>query len=262
MLPLFLLAALITLAGGLSARFLTSAQDSVFLRVILILFIVAFGIAIFALSVLCAIYMIKRFYDGVAGREAYLSLNLPISVDGHICSKLISATVWSLLTFIVTFALIALFFFVAAGSRPFEALAEVYRELMAQITAAGLSAGQIAGMAVKIALAVLIQLPASYLMVYTAIAIGQQSTEKKLGSSIAAFAVISVIISMAHSLLMVGVLNYTTDSTYIDEQILMSYGPVKFANSMLIATAVVNLIEGAVFYIISSGMLKKRLNLS
>lgn len=262
MLPLFLLAALLSVLGGLSARFLNAVQDSMFLKIVFGMFIVIFVLAISLLALLCLIYMVQRFYETIAGREAYLTLNLPVSIDGHICSKLLTAMIWSILTMLVTIAVIAIFLLVAAGSKPFEMLSGAYFEIKAQIAMMGISSGEIALLLFEGIIMAVIQLAASYLLIYTAIAIGQQSTEKKLGSSIAAFAGISVITNIAGNLVTSGVTRYIGDYSQIFEFQNASFDLIKFTTPIFLSAIAFGIAQCVIYYFVSTRLLKSRLNLS
>lgn len=262
MLPLFLLAALLSVLGGLSARFLTSVQDSIFLKIVLGMFVAIFIIAIGLLALLCAIYMVQRFYETMAGREAYLTLNLPLSIDEHIGSKLLTAMMWSILTTLVTVAAIAIFILVSTGSKSFEMISGVYLELKAQIALMGVSGFEITVVLFEGLIMVLLQLAASYLMIYTAIAIGQQSSEKKLGSSIAAFAGISIITSLAGNLVTTGILRYVDRYDSLYELQSASFDLIKYSSPIFLSLIAFGIAQCVIYYLISSRLLKTRLNLS
>lgn len=261
MLPMFLLTALLSVLGGLSARFLNSGHDSVLLKIVFGMFIAIFAISIAFLALLCVIYMVQRFYETMAGREAYLTLNLPLSIDEHICSKLLTAMMWSMLTTLVTVAAIAIFLLVSAGSKPFEILSKAYFEIRAKIAMLGISDGDVALMMLEAAILTIIQLVVSYLTIYTAIAIGQQSSEKKLGSSIAAFAGISVLINLLGNLVTRAVVEYVGDYTQVFECQSMNIDIVKFTTPIFLSFLVYGLVLCAIFYFVSSRLFKTRLNL-
>lgn len=262
MLPLFLLAALLSVLGGLSARFLNAVQDSLFLKIVFGMFIAIFVLAISLMALLCLIYMVQRFYETIAGREAYLTLNLPVSIDGHICSKLLTAMIWSILTMFVTIAVIAIFLLVSAGSKPFEMLSMVYFEVKAKIAMMGIGNAEIALLMFEVIIMAVIQLMASYLIIYTSIAIGQQSTEKKLGSSIAAFAGISVITNIAGNLVTSGVARYVGDFSQIFECQNASFDLIKFTTPIFLSFIGFGIAQCLVYYFVSSWILKTKLNLS
>ena len=54
-----------------------------------------------ALAVVAVVLTITQFYNTVLGPEGYLTNTLPVSVDTIICSKLISTTIWLILSGVV-----------------------------------------------------------------------------------------------------------------------------------------------------------------
>ena len=264
MLPAFLLAALLSVLGGLSARFLDAVQNSVLLQIISVMFIALFVIVTVFLALLCFVYMVQRFYATMAGREAYLTLNLPLSMDEHICSKLLTSLIWSILTALVTAAAIAIFILVSGGAGPFKALSGGYRDFKAQIAALGMT-NKFTLFVFESIIMIIIQLLASYLLVYASVAIGQKSSEKKLGSTIGAFAGLSVITSMVGNL--VTTLFVKSASAY---DWAFNYGSefaeftdfIRLANSVFLYGIAFGILQCVVYYFVSSRLLKTKLNLN
>lgn len=61
-----------------------------------------FGIfVITAISLLTFVFVIIRFYQSTASKEAYLTFTLPVSVDTHLCGRLIVSTIFLIISFIV-----------------------------------------------------------------------------------------------------------------------------------------------------------------
>lgn len=54
-----------------------------------------------ALAVVAVVLTITQFYNTILGPEGYLTNTLPVSVDTIICSKMISATIWLILSGVV-----------------------------------------------------------------------------------------------------------------------------------------------------------------
>lgn len=54
-----------------------------------------------ALAVVAVVLTITQFYNTILGPEGYLTNTLPVSVDTIICSKLISTTIWLILSGVV-----------------------------------------------------------------------------------------------------------------------------------------------------------------
>ena len=56
-----------------------------------------FGLIV-ALGVTTIVMIITQFYHSVLGDQGYLTNTLPVSVDTILCSKMLSATVWIILS--------------------------------------------------------------------------------------------------------------------------------------------------------------------
>lgn len=92
---------LVLLCAALGARFsLTSFLDSKnnVLIVLGSLLAVAYSIAIAGLFIACLVLMAVRFYRNMMGDEGYLMFTLPVNVHQHIWSKLLTATIWVVLS--------------------------------------------------------------------------------------------------------------------------------------------------------------------
>lgn len=71
----------------------TLAQSSSFLL---------FGFAVFACYILATVISVFRFYKNLFTSEGYLSFALPVTTNQHIFAKLISATIYNLIVYILS----------------------------------------------------------------------------------------------------------------------------------------------------------------
>lgn len=62
------------------------------------IFVVLFFLAVIALAVVTLVVIVYRFYRSMLSQEGYLTHSLPVSIHGLLCSKLIAAAAWFLLT--------------------------------------------------------------------------------------------------------------------------------------------------------------------
>ena len=100
--------ALLGLLANLSIRILDSGFGGTPLRILLILFIIAFFVGMIAAWIMALVLMIIRFYRNLLGDEGYLMFTLPTDAHALIWSKLIVSTVWFLATALTIFLLMAL----------------------------------------------------------------------------------------------------------------------------------------------------------
>ena len=100
--------------ANLSFRFME--VDSVFLRIVFGLWIALFVIGVVAAVVVTAVVMIGRFYRSLLKEQGYLMHTLPVSVHGHIWSKLIVSLVWFAATFVLIWLLLLLTALIQSGT--------------------------------------------------------------------------------------------------------------------------------------------------
>ena len=96
LLPLYAAWAVTALVMGIGTQ--ASASKSDFMSVISVMLYAGISIAILVLTV---IMIVQRYSRSLLGDEGYFSHVLPVSVSAHIGNKLISATVWVAVSFIV-----------------------------------------------------------------------------------------------------------------------------------------------------------------
>lgn len=96
LLPLYAAWAATALLLGLSAQ--SAESKSEFVVVITALLYTAIATAIFVMTV---ILIVQRYRNSLLGDEAYFNHVLPVSMSAHIGNKLISATVWIIITVLV-----------------------------------------------------------------------------------------------------------------------------------------------------------------
>lgn len=95
MLPTLIGLLVMSIMAGISLRIM-SGQARIFwvFQVIMGLLQGAFFAGLFAVCILVIVLIVIRFYKSLMGNEGYLSFTLPVTVDGHLWSKLITSFVW------------------------------------------------------------------------------------------------------------------------------------------------------------------------
>ena len=247
MLPLFLILLVTAVGANFSVRGMLDT-GSRFLNVLGALLVMAFVIAIMGVCVMSMVVMVQRFYKNLLQDEGYVMMTLPVSVHQHIWSKLIVSAVWFALAFDVE-----LVQQIAAGFR--ELFQEIYRNLSTYYA--------INGTAIVAEFLVLcfVGCCAMCLQFYAALAIGHSFPNHKMAWSVLWFFLIQFIMqflggmgimlldeSWFHHLLL-----GWTDSWKIS-----GMAAVHFGMCVLI---VGELVYGAVFYLLTTYFLKRRLNL-
>ena len=144
-----------------------------------------------AVLVITVIAIISRFYKNQLGDEGYLMFTLPVSVDKHIFSKLIVATLWGLLSLLVI-GLSLLLMLARLGSL------RVITDFWTALTEGGLNP---VFWLLGILFVLLLQAVAGNLQYYAAMAAGPHLIRNRLGGSILCYIIIYVIYNLVSVLL-------------------------------------------------------------
>lgn len=67
------------------------------------IFAIGLFMMILVLSIAVFVMMIKRFYSSFFTDEGYLTFTLPVSIDCHLITKIVSVVIWSFFSIVVTF---------------------------------------------------------------------------------------------------------------------------------------------------------------
>ena len=257
MLPLYL----ILLATAIGANFSTRGLLETDLKVLDLLgglLVMAFAVAIIAVCVMSMVVMVQRFYKNLLQDEGYVMMTLPVSVHQHIWSKLIVSSVWFALTLVVVCLACLIMAFdvelvqqIAAGFR--ELFQEIYRNLSTYYA--------INGTAIVAEFLVLcfVGCCAMCLQFYAALAIGHSFPNHKMAWSVLWFFLIQFIMQFLGGM---GIM--LLDESWFHHLLLGWTDNISAMASVHLGMVTVILGEvvyGAVFYILTTYFLKKRLNL-
>lgn len=245
MLPFFGIFLLLAVLANLSARVLDSSQ-SVILEILGSLVMVAFGFGIVAVGVMALVIMISRFSKNLLGDEGYLTLTLPVSVHGLVWSKIIVSTVW----FVASAAVIALSgvlasFRVSYVSRLFEDIRQLFGRFFTYFSA---DWAVIGGEALAV---ILLGCVFSCLFFYAAIAVGHSFANHK--------GLLSVVFVFAFQF----AVQFITTAALVSvgENLDVTFSGMAGVQAALGAVIGIELLYCAVFYLLTTWMLKRHLNL-
>ena len=257
MLPLYL----ILLATAIGANFSTRGLLETDLKVLDLLgglLVMAFAVAIIAVCVMSMVVMVQRFYKNLLQDEGYVMMTLPVSVHQQVWSKLIVSAVWFALTLVVVCLACLIMAFdvelvqqIAAGFR--ELFQEIYRNLSTYYA--------INGTAIVAEFLVLCfgGCCAMCLQFYAALAIGHSFPNHKMAWSVLWFFLIQFIMQFLGGM---GIM--LLDESWFHHLLLGWTDNISAMASVHLGMVTVILGEvvyGAVFYILTTYFLKKRLNL-
>ena len=236
----------VEIGGGMDS-FWQGIPEAPWIGVIFAIMMLFYVLSIFGVMALTVILIIRRFYTNLFKDEGYLTNTLPVSVDSLIWGKLIPAACWSVISGIVTIlSFIIVFGGTFAAYGPDIDLGQYFwLDLLEAIPTFGL-----------LVLNGIAALLAGILAFYSALSIGQLAKRHKILAAIGAYIGMSFVFSILFSTLGVGIgtqAAYGVFSTIGNEMslIMLMYG-------IMLG---VNVIQGAVHYVITRSIMKNSLNL-
>ena len=246
--PLFGLLLIAAIAARFSVGVLLESSAR-FLNLLGGLFTTAFVIAIVGVCVMSLVLMINRFRTNLLGDEGYIMFTLPASVHQQIWSKLIVSAVW----FIATGLAVVAAGFILVAQQGFwleirRGFAEIFRHLTAYYA--------FNGTAFLFELLALIFVGCCVLCLefYAAMAIGHSFAAHKVLYSVLSFLGLQFVMQLLSGGILVGT-NYDILVVALPSDGVLAMHSVML--TMIVSTAVF----GAVYYVITTMLLKKRLNL-
>jgi hypothetical protein len=245
--PLYLVLLVLSLAANGSVRILASTNAQV-LNILSGLVMVLFGICIVTVFVMTLVVMINRFRTNLLGDEGYVMLTLPASVHQQVWSKLIVSVVWTA----ASAAAVCLAAMIAAFRVRYVAqIVDLVRQMMAQLTryyAVNGLAVVLEGLALM-----LLSCAVGCLMFYAAMAVGHSFANHKSLLSVAFFFLFFIVLQF---LSLTSVFNF--DGFPFNA---FRFDGMAAVHAFFWVSIVATVLVGAVFYVITTQMLKRRLNL-
>lgn len=236
---------------------------------LVILLIILYALSMLVLCMVSTVYLLVRFYKSLFSREGYLMFTLPVTPAQLLNSKLIVALLWSFFNSLLTIASIfALGFssgYYVAGHNSSTDKSAFLTGLISALSGEAqdsVSFQDVFGyeplelLLVCIA-CILIGAFFSMLMGYLAIALGQLIEKYKVACSIAFYIVLYICTQIMTSIIMVVV---NIDTLLGDVQTI-SVLTSSIYSTVLPSSAILNLILGILFYIITLWILRKKVNL-
>lgn len=256
MLILYLFTAAVTAFGSvvLSMDVIQHGTSSI-TDVLTITTMLVYMLTIFALFVVTYIYMCIHFYKTMYSDQGYLTHTLPVKTLTTFHVKLFVSMIWTVLSCMV---LIASVLALVTGVSRGEIWAEINPTLFEQFrTFFGLSFGQfLAYGGVSIVLSCL-----NYLLwIYASMSIGQLFGQHKIGASIAAGALLSVINQIASTIIMV-ITGYSTFLLFDEAAASSAQAARSIFGSFMNSAMIYNLLYIAALYMVCNVIVRKHINL-
>lgn len=250
--PLYLVLLAVALGFNLSARLMDSGNFV--LNMLAALIILAYVAAIIGVFVVAFILMLQRFYKNLLGDEGYIMFTLPASVHQHVWSKLIVSAVW----FIATGVVVILSAFVAAADVSFFTdLLDVFPKLFEQLNAYYAFNGT--AFLLEFLALMLAACMSFSLQFYAALAVGHSFANHKMALSVVFFFVFQFVMQMASGILLISLDNGAI--RHLLAAMNFHVTGVAAMHIAMLGLIILSVLYGAVFYIVTTITLKKRLNL-
>ena len=207
-----------------------------------------------AMCVIAIIFVIQRFYKGLLGDEGYLMNTLPVKPWQLIASKLICATVATIVSIAV--ALLSIFLLAPLSAvdfaDAFREAVQVFSELIARYHA------NVPLLIVELVVLCLVGLLASYLQLYLAMAIGHLFGRNRIAMSIIAYVGINAVISVVTTVLGI------TFFSQFDEllgRLMAGMSDWQIWHTMMAGLILFTAVQAVVFFIVTERILHHHLNL-
>lgn len=254
MLPMYLVLLLTALGANFSARGMLDSSYAA-LDILGVLLAMAFGFAIVGVFVVTFWLMVQRFYKNLLQDEGYLMMTLPVSVHQHIWAKVIVSAVWFAATFLAVFlATMVVAYDVHFFREFFSFLGEFFHGLRQLKINEALNGTVIIAECVALLFLCLV---AFSLQFYAALAAGHSFSNHKMACSVGLFFIFQFVVQFVGSMIIIS-LDKANLFRFFDR-----WNPeplVAIHVGLLMAIGMV-VIYGAIFYIVTTFFLKRRLNL-
>ena len=263
MAPLFgalVLLALVVRANDLVFQHVESY--SAFLNVLNTLLIIAYVLALFGVMVFSTVLMIKRFHQNFLTDEGYLMFTLPTSVHSLLWSKLITAALFFIFTFLAEALSVAIVVWRGGLAREmFTGFADLFRAMDSYYMANGLA------FALEMLALLFVSLLVTCLLFYAPMSIGYSFANHKGLLSVVFYFVIQAVLQIFGVAVLAGAVNDTafhrllTDAMDNLGRIDTPVTAMQAAHGTMLLALFTELFLGAILYFPTYFMLRKHRNL-
>lgn len=203
---------------------------------------VAYTLAVIALVIISGLIVVYYFYRKFVTEEAYLTMTLPVAPWQQILSKMLSSAVWQVLTWVIFAASIGLVLLLTGAIQEIRNSLEISFALRMAWIEISHEIGMNAGTVVLGVIYMVIGVITGPLLYFAAISIGQMVNKHKILMSVAAYVIISIVVTFIFAN---SALNIFADTT----------------NQLLIVSIIEQIITSVIYFAISVYSLTSNLNL-
>ena len=251
MLPLLLLTLLLSVFTRMTSAVVQSGHSK-FITVINTLLILAFFLALIGTAVFSVVLMVMRFRNNLMTDEGYLMFTLPVSVHQLLWSKLLVSMLWFIAVFCVDALALVLTVY---EDGMFAGLPEFVRTLFDSVNREYMVNGAL--YMLELLGVLLVSMVTACLMFYAPIAIGNSFATHKTLLSVVFYFVIQTVLQI------VTVFGFAFSARTVNDVIMpcLASSPTRAAHLLFLSVLGYSLIIGAILYVLTWFMLRKRLNL-
>ena len=262
MAPLFgalLLLAVFVRANDLVLR---HTDGPVFFEVLNVLLIIVYVLALVGVLIFSTILMIKRFHQNFLTDEGYLMFTLPVGVHSLLWSKLITAALFFIFTFLAEALSVAIVVWQGGMAADlFDSIAGFFRELSGYYMANGIA------FMLEILAVLFVSLLVTCLLFYAPMSIGYSFANHKGLLSVVFYFVIQAVLQIFGVAVLAGAVNDTafhrllTDAMDHLGRIDTQAAAMQAAHGTMLLALFTELFLGAILYFLTYFMLRKHRNL-
>ena len=214
---------------------------------------VVYGILFVVIMVMTAVMAFQRFHKNLFTDEGYLTNTLPVKAHTHVTGKLLVSVVWVILSFLVF--LLSVFILSVFTLRP-ESFQTFFAEMGKWLPKVGWENWFFL---LELLVILFLSLVSGILAVYMAIAAGNISGRHKVALGIGVFIGAGIVQQLVYGLGFSLGLHYTKGMW---EQFSSSSVPTWPFHGLLLGNIAFLLFFSALYYVLTSWIIKKKLNLS
>lgn len=255
--------AAIILLGFINRIFLEVNSEGTLIKILIGLSITTHILAMIAIFIVATVFMISRFYNGLLKESGYLMFTLPSSTSSLIWSKAIPAVIISLMTMVFCLSSVG----IMLGGKVAEFLSAQWQLWINSLHAS--ESALLLGNGIAYLIAIVVSLFSQVFRCYLAMAIGQLANKRKVGLAVLSYLGITLaestlintsvvvinILSINNRIVMGESLRYWADKLNTAEGIL----------TLILICMIVGILLASIqmllYYFITHGLLKKKLNL-
>ena len=227
--------------------------------VILSATILLFYGAIMCCAVGTSIYLAVRYYRSMYSNEGYLTHTLPVTSNRLLLSKMINFSIWELLSIICIMFNIMLFVaFIALREVGYRSLFESFRDVFADIQAI-LNSEYTTGWELFMVLTIILILVGTVsksLLYMGSVNIGQLWARHRVAGAILVYAGVTVAVQIVTQAAMIIFMTSADQLGMLQNDYVFS-----FLNQVMAVSLLMQIVIGAVMYVVSLLILKKKVNL-